>query len=84
MSIDSGTVFLVYACIWLTIGLIALAGTIFWIWELVDVMRREFADSNTKLIWVLVILLGHFIGSVVYYFVGRSQGRLPGAAARPY
>ena len=84
MSPDAGTLILLYAGFWLVIGFFALATTIFWIVELVDVMRREFADSNTKLIWALVILLSHFVGSVVYYFVGRQQGHIPATAPRPY
>jgi hypothetical protein len=67
---------------WLFFILLGIVGTIFWIIELVDVMRREFADSNLKLIWVLVILLGHFIGSLVYFFVGRQQGQIPRASPR--
>lgn len=78
------TIIALYIVFWLVAGSIALAATVFWIVELVDVMRREFADSTTKLIWVLVILLGHFVGSLVYFYVGRRQGQLPGAAPRLY
>jgi hypothetical protein len=56
------------------IFILGIAGTIFWLVELVDVLRRQFADSTTKLIWVIVVLIGHFVGAVIYYFVGRSQG----------
>ena len=72
-----GAFFLLY------FGLIILVilATVFWIVELVDVARREFPDPNTKLIWLVVILLSHGIGSLIYYFVGRQQGYLP--AQRP-
>lgn len=68
--------------VWLFFILIALASTVFWIVELVDVIRREFADPNMKIVWILVIVLGHFIGSLIYFFVGRQQGTIP--AARTY
>lgn len=81
---EPATIFLLYVGFWIVAGVIGLAATIFWIVELVDVMRREFADATVKLVWVLVILFGHFVGSIVYYFVGRQQGHIPGAVPRAY
>ncbi len=68
-----GALFLIY------FGLIALAilSSVFWIVELVDVARREFPDPNTKVVWVVVIVLTHGIGALIYYFVGKPQGYLP-------
>lgn len=45
-----------------------------------DVARREFKDSNTKLLWLLVVVLAHGLGALIYYFAGKSQGWLPGEA----
>lgn len=58
--------------------LLALASFVFWIVELVDVARREFKDSNTKLLWLLVVVLAHGLGALIYYFAGKPQGWLPG------
>jgi len=64
-------------------GLVSLAALAFWIWMIVDCARREFDDGNTKLVWMLVIILTWFImplvGTIIYYFAGRPQGRLPAA-----
>jgi len=68
---------LVFA-LWGLLLISGLLGTIFWIVELVDVARREFPDSNTKVLWLLVVLLSHGIGALVYYFVGKRQGYIPG------
>jgi hypothetical protein len=57
-------------------GILGLAATIFWIVMLVDAIRREFSDSTMKIVWVLVIVFTHFIGALVYYFIGRPTGRL--------
>ena len=62
--------------------LLALASFVFWIVEIVDVARREFKDSNTKLLWLLVVILAHGLGALIYYFAGRPQGWLPGEAPR--
>lgn len=58
--------------------LLGLASFVFWIVEIVDVARREFRDSNTKLLWLLVVILAHGLGALIYYFAGRPQGWLPG------
>ena len=41
----------------------------FWIWMLVDALRRQFPDNGSKIAWVLVILLGQGLGALVYCFV---------------
>lgn len=58
--------------------LLSLASFVFWIVEIVDVARREFKDSNTKLLWLLVVVLAHGLGALIYYFAGKPQGWLPG------
>ena len=58
--------------------LVGLASTIFWIVEIVDVSRRDFRDPNNKVVWLLVIIFLHFIGALLYLFIGKQQGTLPG------
>ena len=73
----------VFFLIWLLVVVLALTATVFWIVELVDVARREFPDPNAKIIWLLVVILAHGIGALVYYFVGKPQGFLPGQGLPP-
>lgn len=56
--------------------IIGIGGFFFWLWSLIDCIRREFEGSNDKLIWVLVIVLLGILGSLIYVFGGRSKGRL--------
>ncbi len=62
--------------------LLGLASFIFWIVEIIDVAKRQWADSNTKLVWLLVVILGHGLGALVYYFAGKPTGWLPGEAPK--
>lgn len=39
---------------------------------LVDVLKSEFKGNN-KLVWVIVVLFGSFLGAVLYFLIGRSQ-----------
>ena len=50
-----------------------LALLIFWVLMIVDCTQRKFEDSNTRLMWLLIILMVPF-GALIYCFVGRKQG----------
>jgi hypothetical protein len=52
---------------------IAVLGTIFWIWMLVDCATKETDAGNNKIVWVVIIALTHWIGAAIYYFVRRPQ-----------
>ncbi len=54
-----------------------LLSAIFWIVEIVDVARREFPSSGTKVGWVLVVVLLGCLGALIYYAFGKSQGEIP-------
>jgi hypothetical protein len=58
--------------------LIAIGAWVLWVVELVDCARRQFADPNEKIVWILVIALTHFLGAVIYWFAGRPRGYIPG------
>jgi hypothetical protein len=54
----------------LTVVPIAMA---FWIWMIVDCATNEPSIGNDKLVWIIIIVFGHVIGALVYYFVRHCQ-----------
>ncbi|MBT3295011.1 MAG: PLDc_N domain-containing protein [Verrucomicrobia bacterium] len=52
---------------------VGVAATIFWIWMLVDCATKEPAEGNDKLTWVLIIVLTHWIGALIYLLVRRPK-----------
>ena len=54
---------------WITLGILFLA---FWIWMIVDCAKRKFKNDLEKIIWVLVIIFTHWIGSLVYFILIRN------------
>jgi len=66
----TGTFLLACSCFGV---LIALAGTVFWIWMLVDCLANESVHGNDKLIWALVIIFTHFVGAILYFLIRRPQ-----------
>lgn len=72
---DNGTGILVgFAAIWVVMALLALASLVVWIWAIVDCAQREFPQQETKIVWILVIVLVGIIGALVYLIAGRPQG----------
>lgn len=58
--------------IWMIIGLALLA---FWIWMLVDVIRRKFRNTAEKIIWIILMIFGGWIASIVYFFAIRQYNK---------
>ena len=54
------------------IAVVAILVLIFWIWMLVDCAKRKFRNDVEKIIWIIVIVLLHWIGSLVYFIVIKS------------
>jgi hypothetical protein len=38
----------------------------------IDIVRNEFTGNN-KIVWLLVVLFGNFLGAVLYFIIGRKQ-----------
>ena len=45
----------------------------FWIFVLIDILRSDFTDPSSKLIWFLFVLFSHFLGSIIYLIFGKSS-----------
>ena len=54
---------------------LSLAVMAFWIWMLVDAARNQGLSDGEKVAWVLIIALVHFLGALIYFFVGRPNHR---------
>lgn len=50
------------------LGLVILS-IIFWVWTIIDAVKRKFDNDNERLLWLLLIILLGIIPSIVYYFV---------------
>ena len=53
-------------------ALIGVLCFVFWIWMLVDAIQNPRLVGNQRIVWVLVIIFIPCIGSLIYYFAGRS------------
>jgi hypothetical protein len=53
--------------------LIIFVPAILWLWALIDVLRSEFRDSSTKVVWLIAIIFVPFLGAILYFGIGRRQ-----------
>lgn len=49
--------------------------TIFWLWMLIDALKRKFKTSTDKLIWITVIISANVFGAIIYYFLVKRKER---------
>ena len=59
--------------VWVIGGIISLAGFVFWLWMLVHAITNKGISDMEKIMWVLVIIFLPLIGSIIYFFVGKSK-----------
>ena len=57
----------------LIVFFMGIVGTILWIWTIIDCVTRERSEGNEKLIWILIIVLTHWIGALIYLLVRRPK-----------
>lgn len=58
----------IFGLMWLAIPLMCIVGTIFWVFMLIDCIKRDSLGDN-KIIWILVIVFASLLGALIYYFV---------------
>jgi hypothetical protein len=55
---------------------LALAMLAFWIWMLVHAIQNKGLSDGEKIGWVLAIALLHFLGALLYFFIGKPKGNV--------
>ena len=58
----------------LPLGLALLA---FWIWMLIDAIQNKGLTDNERIVWVLVVVLLHWLGALIYFLVGHPKRKTP-------
>jgi hypothetical protein len=56
------------------IGLLfVLLASVFWIWMLISAITNPRIAGGEKIAWVLVIILLHALGALIYLLFGKSR-----------
>jgi len=54
-------------------SLISLGLFVFWLVVLIDCIKNEPSEGNDKIIWILVIVLLHALGALLYLLIRKPQ-----------
>ncbi|MCO5380828.1 MAG: PLDc N-terminal domain-containing protein [Methanosarcina barkeri] len=65
-----------FSYVFILFAFIGLLSFVFWIWILLDCVERETDIGNTRLIWVIIIVLTYIVGAFLYYLIRRPKRRL--------
>jgi len=57
-------------------GALSLAAFAFWLWMLIHAITNKGLTDGEKIVWVLVVIFLPFLGSVLYFLLGRPKGGL--------
>ena len=58
----------------LIMAAISLACFAFWLWMLIHAITNKGLGDGEKIVWVIVIIFLPFVGSLIYFFIGRPKG----------
>jgi hypothetical protein len=72
-----GVEFILILAVMLVMLPIALAAFAFWIWMLISAIQNKGLTDGEKIAWVLVVALLHFLGALIYFFVGHPKRKTP-------
>ena len=64
-------VFWAFYCVLLLISLVIF---VLWLWMLIDCLKHEdFPNENDKVLWAIIMLLGGWIGALLYYILVKRK-----------
>ena len=56
---------------------LALLAFVFWIWMLISAIQNKGLTDGEKVGWVLAVVFLHFLGALLYFFIGRPKRKTP-------
>jgi len=62
---------------------IGLALFAFWIWMLIHAIQNKGLSDGERIAWVIVLVFVHFLGAVLYFFIGKPKEIAPLPPAIP-
>ena len=57
---------------WLWVTAVCLGG-IHWIWSIIDVLRHQNKATQSRIIWIILVVIVPAVGSMLYYAMIRPM-----------
>jgi len=45
----------------------------FWIWMIIDCVKRKFKNEMDKVVWMLLLIFTGILGALIYYFIVKKK-----------
>jgi hypothetical protein len=55
---------------------IGIAMFCFWLWMLIHSINNKGLNDGERIAWVIVLVFVHFLGALLYFFIGRPKAKL--------
>lgn len=65
--------------IMLTSFVVSVLSIIFWVWLMLDCVQRDFREPTMKIVWIVLMVVLPFLGSVLYFFLEKYPADKKGA-----
>jgi beta-lactamase regulating signal transducer with metallopeptidase domain len=58
----------------ITLGflVLGLAAAVLFIWTIVDIIRSDFRDGATKIVWLIAVIAFNFLAIIIYLIFGKE------------
>jgi len=79
----AGAVGIGFLVLFIIMAILGIAIFVFWIWSIVDCVKREFPGDNDKVLWLVIIIILGALGSLIYVIAGRKKGTIKNQSETP-
>lgn len=70
-----GSILGAFGWIFGVLAILAIVGGIFWLWMLIDCLKRDFKKDADKILWALAIFFLNILGAVLYFFIVKNADK---------
>jgi len=67
--------FLFMMFFFMVIPVLVVLAVVFWVFMLIDCVKRDFPKEDEKIVWIIVIALTSWIGALIYYFTIKKKDK---------
>ncbi len=60
-----------------------LAAAVLFIWTIVDIIRSDFKDGATKIVWIIAVIAFNFLAIIIYLLFGKETKIKKETASNP-
>ncbi|MGE4267539.1 MAG: PLD nuclease N-terminal domain-containing protein [Deferribacterales bacterium] len=72
-----------FGLVTLAFMIFGLAAAVLFIWTIVDIIRSDFKDGATKIVWIIAVIAFNFLAIIIYLIFGKETKVKPQKSSNP-